>query len=131
MEGKEYEGTEKIDISNGVERKKSVQVPPRMLDRWDEMADKMDISRSELVRLLTTVGMNTLDQYDPTSETEQSNQDNPLNEVILDHLDVGEKNAKSVEEIADDVADSVLEQALELLFETDNVCETKNQFYKV
>lgn len=131
MEEKEYEGTETVQISNGTERRTSVNVPPKMLERWDEMANEMDVTRSELVRLLTTVGINTLEQYDPTSETKQDVQGSPLNDVILDHVDVGEKNAKSIEEIADDIADSVLEQALELLFKTDNVRETKNQFYKV
>lgn len=130
MEETEYGGVKDIHITHGSERK-IVTIPPKMLDRWDEMADEMDVSRSELVRLLTTVGMNTLDQYDPTSETKQDVQGNPLNDVILDHVDVGEESAKSVEEIADDVADSVLEQALELLFKTDNIRETKNQFYKV
>lgn len=130
MENTEYDGAEEVQISHGSKRK-SVYVPTKMLDRWDEMADEMDVSRSELVRLLTTVGMNTLDQYDPTSETKQDVQGSPLNDVILDHVDVGEKNAKSIDEIADDIADSVLEQALELLFKTDNIRETKNQFYKV
>lgn len=126
----EYDNSKSITISDGP-NSKAVQVPPDLLDRWDDMANDMEISRSELVRLLTTVGINTLDQYDPTHGSQQNNQSDPLSNVILDHVEIGDDSAKSLDDIADDIADSVLKQGLNVLFSADNVREDKNQFYKV
>jgi metal-responsive CopG/Arc/MetJ family transcriptional regulator len=108
-----------------------VSIPRNQLQIWDEEAEEMGVSRSEAIRAWSEAGRKMLDQYDPTSESRNSNDsENPITKVILDEVGVGENNSKSIDEIAESVKEKVEEEALDLLYESEEVENTGREFYK-
>ena len=108
-----------------------VSIPRNQLQIWDKEAEEMGVSRSEAIRAWSEVGRKMLDQYDPTGETDNSNEGvNPITKVILDEVDVGESNSKSIDEIAESVKKKVEEEALDLLYQSEQVENSGREFYK-
>lgn len=129
MENKEQVEKKRIEVS--VDGKSfPLRMPVKLKDELDMRADEMGTSRSEAIRILTAIGMNMFDKYNPT-ETNQTTNSNPIHEVILNHVEIGENSSKSPDEIADDIVESVNEEILELLFESENIEESKGEFYRV
>ncbi|MFB6186555.1 MAG: hypothetical protein ABEI86_06785 [Halobacteriaceae archaeon] len=108
-----------------------ISIPHNQLQIWDEKADEMGVSRSEAIRAWTEIGRKMYDRYDPTLE-ERGTKDgvNPLKEVILDNVESGEENARTIDEIGQAVKNAVEERALELLYEDDAIANSGREFYK-
>ena len=107
----------------------AVHVPKNQLEIWDKEAEEMDMSRSTAVRVWSAVGRRFIKEYEPDKQTEADHID-ALEEVLKNHVPIGEENAQTVDEIIDSVAEDAESEAWDLFIEDDSIARKKGKFYE-
>lgn len=92
----------RVQISAGQDRVKAITAPPEELERWDEWADALDMTRSMFIRCAVSAGVSKIDppdfgtSYDDDGRSYRSEIRTAVN-----------SSAKTPDEVVDSVLDQV------------------------
>lgn len=89
----------RVRISAGVDNTKSITAPPEELDKWDQWAEELDMTRSKFIRCAVHAGVAKIDppSFGQTSENERDTYHSEIKEAI-----------QAGEDSADDIVEAVL-----------------------
>lgn len=109
-------------------KRKAVQVPQNQLEIWDDEAERRGMDRSSLIRTYAAAGRKMLDEYEPEKSMDRNR--SPLRDVIVEHVPVGEDEARSIDEITERVINQIEDEVWDVLIEDGAISRSGNRFYQ-